>query len=186
MSLKNKLAAVVCGLALVGSIAAPMAAAADTAGQTNMDTGTTTVLVQTDPASTQIKFVVPTSIKFAAGADGTLTGPDEKDLAINNLSVFPIHVVSMQTTAYDGWNIVDDAATASTDNNIQFSVNGVAATSKGSDLSKDPQWNMGFTGAANSSINLSTAGRISKVNKNLDNTKQAATITWKLAAGDAE
>lgn len=189
MSLRNKIATVMCGLALVGTIGMPAAALAENneTDETNQTSGTTEVKVQTDPSNTQLDFEVPTVINFAADADGKLIAPNADSLKIKNRSVFPIHVTNMKVQGANGWSVVDDASKAKTQNNIQFKLNGAAASSKGVDLSKNSAWNMTYMGSAGDSIKLlASDGLISGVTQDLDKTAQVATITWTLAAGEAQ
>lgn len=189
MSIKNKIAAVACGLALAGTVAMPVAALADGGtgdATTPNNTGTTNVRVMTDPESTQLTFSVPTEINFAVAADGTLRGPSERELKIVNKSVFGIHVATMQVVNGDNWHVVSDVtdSAVTTGNNIQFKVNGVAA----SNTAQPANWDMQYAGANGDSVELNvTDGKVSKVTDDLSKTAvKAATITWTLAAGNAQ
>ena len=183
MSIKNKLAAVACGLALVGTVAAPVAALADTT--TNGTTGSTRVEVVATDAGNQITFSVPTVIPFHASADGTLEGPSADSTKITNLSVFPIHVTNMAVAAEHDWNLVPDANQSSADNSLSFNVHGVTAAAS-TDLASDINWNMSHKDdGAKASIALATSGAVSHVKKDISTSTKIATITWTLAAGNA-
>ena len=98
--------AVGAGLALALAMgAAPTAAMAD------VRVGTTDVTVKADISN--VSFKAPTVIPFAANADGTLVGPSDKTITIDNLSAYGIHVTNMKVTAKNDWTIVADAKTGS-------------------------------------------------------------------------
>ena len=91
---KTGIAAAMCGLGLVAGLV-PAAAFAD-------NTGTTDVKVQTDPASTQLSFEVPTLIQFGVDSAGTLTGPSPEVLmpirrthSISRLTVTRLRLVRL-------------------------------------------------------------------------------------------
>lgn len=190
MSIKNRAVAVACGLALTTTALAPAAAfaAGNTTTVTSGNTGTTdvTVQVQKDQGVDQLAFEVPTVIPFAARADGTLVGPSASETKIVNLSVFPIHVTGMSTSAKGtGWSLVADAENSSETNSLSFELNGVSAATP-ADLSADKSWNMGYAGSGKDSVAIASTGKVSHVTKDLSSAQKAATVTWTLAAGAAE
>lgn len=192
--LGSKALAAACGLGLAASLlgtAGPAFAQDFSTGET----GSTEVQLKADTSN--MTFRVPTVINFAAGADGELTTPSDEATAIENLSVFGIHVTGMKVTAEESWNIVADkqaAASASTNNNITFSVgpdgaaqNAADATGNGVDLSANTAFNMTYQGGADDTLELLSSGSIARVDGSKlsgENTK-VATITWTLAPGSA-
>lgn len=191
MSIKNRAVAVACGLALATTALAPAAAFA--AGNTTLvkdgNTGTTEVTIKAQKdaqGNDQLAFEVPTVIPFAAKANGELVGPSKETTEIVNLSVFPIHVTGMSTSAKDtGWNLVADAENSSETNSLSFELNGVSAF-KPANLSADKSWNMGYAGSGTDSVAIASTGKVSHVTKDLSKAQKAATVTWTLAAGFAE
>lgn len=189
MSIKNRTIAVVCGLALAATALAPAAAFA---GPTIGNTGTTNVTIQVDKGGQggqedQLAFTVPTEIPFAAKADGTLVGPTANKTQIVNKSVFPIHVTSMDVSnGTTDWKLVTEASSKATDaNQLSFKLNGISAATH-ADLTEDVRWNMGYSGSATGSIDISSEGKVANVTKDLSTAQKAATITWTLAAGSAQ
>ena len=188
MSIKNRVAAVTCGLALAATVFAPAAAFAATG-----NTGTTEVTViaekGTEPGHTdedQLAFEVPTKIAFAAKADGTLVGPRADATKIVNKSVFGIHVTNIDVTAANSWKLVSDTTTDAENNEIAFTLNGEQARSN-ADVSADAKWNMAYAGSTSGSdsVEITTAGKVARVTNDLKTEQKAATITWTLAAGNA-
>lgn len=187
MSIKNRTIAVVCGLALATTALAPAAALAAPLG----NTGTTDVTIQVDKGGQggqedQLAFDVPTEIPFAAKADGTLVGPSKDAIKIVNKSVFPIHVTGMSTSTGDmGWNLVADASKSESNDSLSFELNNVSAATP-ADLSANKDWNMGYAGSGKDSVAIISTGKVSHVTKDLSKPQKAATITWTLAAGNAQ
>lgn len=188
MSIKNRTIAVVCGLALAATALAPAAAFAD---PTIGNTGHTDVTIQVDKGGQggkedQLSFDVPTEIPFAAKADGTLVGPSKDAIKIVNKSVFPIHVTGMSTSTGDtGWNLVADASKSESNDSLSFELNNVSAATP-ADLSANKDWNMGYAGSGKDSVAITSTGKVSHVTKDLSKSQKAATITWTLAAGNAQ
>lgn len=187
MSIKNRAVAVACGLALATTALAPAAAfaAGNTTTVTSGNTGTTdvTVQVQKDQGVDQLAFEVPTVIPFAAKANGELVGPSASETRIVNLSVFPIHVTGMSTSAKGtGWSLVADASKSTSENSLSFELNGVSAATP-ADLSAKAAWSMGYAGSGKDSVAITSTGKVSHVTKDLSSAQKAATITWTLAAG---
>ena len=183
MSIKNRAVAAVCGLALATTALAPAAAFA------TGNTGTTEVTIKAatdDQGNDQLAFEVPTVIPFAANADGKLIGPSADKTKIVNLSVFPIHVTGMSTSAENtGWSLVADASKSTNENSLSFELNGVSAATP-ADLSTSKTWNMGYAGSNTDSVPVKSTGKVSHVTKDLSKAQKAATVTWTLAAGFAE
>lgn len=187
MSIKNRAVAVACGLALATTALAPAAAfaAGNTTTVTSGNTGTTdvTVQVQKDQGVDQLAFEVPTVIPFAAKANGELVGPTASETRIVNLSVFPIHVTGMSTSAKGtGWSLVADASKSASENSLSFELNGVSAATP-ADLSAKAAWSMGYAGSGKDSVAITSTGKVSHVTKDLSSAQKAATVTWTLAAG---
>ena len=115
-----------------------------------------------------------------ATASGTLIGPDADAIAIRNLSAFPIRVKQMNTTAEAPFNLVDDVAKSSGNNDFQMSMNGVAVKQT-VELPDDGTWSMGYKGNEKGSDKLPiiiSDAKIDRVTANLSAAKKAATITW--------
>lgn len=191
MSIKNRAVAVACGLALATTALAPAAAfaAGNATTVTSGNTGTTEVTVEAQKdaqGKDQLAFEVPTVIPFAAKADGTLVGPSADETKIVNLSVFPIHVTGMSTSAEGtGWSLVADASKSASENSLSFELNGVSAATA-ADLSADKSWDMGYAGSGTDSVAIASTGKVSHVTKDLSEARKAATVTWTLAAGSAQ
>lgn len=191
MSIKNRAVAVACGLALATTALAPAAAFA--AGNTTLvkdgNTGTTEVTIKAQKdaqGNDQLAFEVPTVIPFAAKANGELVGPSASETRIVNLSVFPIHVTGMSTSAKGtGWSLVADASKSASENSLSFELNGVSAATP-ADLSANTAWDMGYAGSGKDSVAITSTGKVSHVTKDLSSAQKAATVTWTLAAGAAK
>lgn len=191
MSIKNRAVAVACGLALATTALAPAAAfaAGNATTVTSGNTGTTEVTIEAQKdaqGNDQLAFEVPTKIPFAAKADGTLVGPSADETKIVNLSVFPIHVTGMSTSAKGtGWSLVADASKSASENSLSFELNGVSAATP-ANLSADASWNMGYEGSGANTVAIASTGKVSHVTKDLSSAQKAATVTWTLAAGAAK
>lgn len=188
MSIKNKLAAVACGLALVGTVAAPVAALAaqDESGNvTGQTTGTTNVTVQTDPSGTQLSFTVPTIIPFYVANGGTMITASGTNLKIVNNSVFPIHVSKVKVAAVNPFTVT---STDTTENGFDFTLDGVKASDAlGEDGVDYTPTTLGYAGSAQASHPVAVKnGKINKVTEDISSAKNAATITWTLASGKAQ
>lgn len=191
MSIKNRAVAVACGLALATTALAPAAAfaAGNTTTVKDSNTGTTEVTIKAQKdaqGNDQLAFEVPTVIPFAAKANGELVGPSKETTEIVNLSVFPIHVTGMSTSAKGtGWSLVADASKSASENSLSFELNGVSAATP-ADLSANTAWDMGYAGSGKDSVTITSTGKVSHVTKDLSSAQKAATVTWTLAAGAAK
>lgn len=142
--------------------------------------GTTDVTVQVAEGDENLAWSVPTQIPMKATASGTLIGPDADAIAIRNLSAFPIRVKQMDTNTEAPFNLVDDVAKSSGNNDFQMSMNGVAVKQT-VELPDDGTWSMGYAGNEAGSDKLPIAisdAKIARVTANLSAAKKAATITW--------
>lgn len=103
-----------------------------------------------DGLGDNIAFVVPVAITYAARANGVLIGPT--NAAIENRSVFPIHVSSVDVDEVEPFSIVDDASSVIGYNIVDFSIGPVHDMIEGAGyLEKTPvntpfEWNMGAYG----------------------------------------
>lgn len=192
MSVKNRAAAVACGLALAATVFAPVSAFAADTDVTSGNTGSTEVTIISEKSDKggltgddQLAFSVPTQIAFAAKADGTLVGPSKEATKITNKSVFGIHVTNMAVAEQSPWKLVGDASASAETNAFSISLNNVAAASS-VDLSDNTAWNMTYAGSAGDSVELESAGKIANVDVDLASAQKVATITWTLAAGNAK
>ena len=163
--------------------------------------GTTKVMVKTEIDN--IKFNAPTVIPFVAQADGTLQGPSEDAITIDNLSAYGIHVTNMKIDAMNTWTIAADAKAGSAQNSIDFKVgpadglqDAYAATQgTGIDLSKNAAFDMGYLGIADGSdkIKLKASGNVARVTRDIFHLTSAAnkaetgdsvaSITWTVEPG---
>lgn len=142
--------------------------------------GTTDVTVQIAEGDENLAWSVPTRIPMKATAGGTLIGPDANAIAIRNLSAFPIRVKQMDTTAETPFNLVDDVAESSGNNDFMMTMNGIVAKQT-VELPDDGTWTMGYKGNGEGSDELPIAisnAKIARVTADLSATKKAATVTW--------
>ena len=188
-SVKRNAVAVACGLALAAGAFAPavaMAADAHNTGSTEVAIGYHESIDPNNPDAQQLSFSVPAKISFAAKADGTLMGPSETAVSIANESVIPIHVTKMAVAGQDPFHVVPDVAASTGANDVQLTINNVKAAAD-VNLSADTAWNMDYKGGAKDTLALSiTDAKIARVTADLSNAPKAATITWTLAAGNAQ
>lgn len=186
-SMKRNAVAVACGLALAAGAFAPAVAMADgNTGSTEVAIGYHESIDPSNPDTQQLSFSVPAKMSFAAKADGTLMGPSETAVSIANESVIPIHVTKMAVAGQDPFHVVADVAASTGDNDVQLAINNVKAAAD-VDLSADAAWNMDYKGGAKATLPLSiTDAKIARVTADLSNAPKAATITWTLAAGNAQ
>lgn len=169
--------------------------AAPTAAMAEVRVGTTDVTVKADISN--VSFKAPTVIPFAAQADGTLVGPSDKTITIDNLSAYGIHVTNMKVTAKNDWTIVADAKTGSAQNSIDFKVGpdkaekdaSSATQTTGLDLSKDVSFDMKYKGIADGTdkIKLNMSGHVARVTRDIYHAggtgDQVASITWTVEPG---
>lgn len=186
------LAAVCAGLALAGSLAAPVTALAEDNSQSSVTEVTIVSATNDGEGKTQqdenLRWSVPTQIAFAAKADGTLVGPDATSTQIKNLSAFPIHVKGFEAEQVNPFNLVSDVTKGDAANAFQFSMSADGGTTKvdaatgSADLGSE--WNMGYQGGGTDTLSVTTSdGRIARVNADLSQAQRAATITWTVASG---
>ena len=185
-NLKARVGALAVSLVMATAIATPVLAFAD--GTTS--TKSTEVTIQSVTPGLgpdgNLSFSAPTEIPFVAKADGTMLAPSAKTLKIQNLSVFPIHVVNMAVTAESPFKLVKDVKEGTDANVFQFTVNGLQADAF-ADTSTNTAWNMGYAGSANDKISLDiTDAKIARVTSDISTPQKAATITWTVASGAAQ
>lgn len=183
-NLKARVGALAVSLVMATAIATPVLAFAD--GTTSQSTEVTIQSVTPGPGPDgNLSFKVPTRIPFVAKADGTMLAPSADTLKIQNLSVFPIHVVNMAVTEQPPFKLVPDVEKSTDANVFQFTVNGLQAAAS-VDTSINTAWNMGYAGSANNTISLNiTDAKIARVTTDITTPQQAATITWTVASGAA-
>ena len=169
--------------------------AAPTVAMAEVRVGTTDVTVKADISN--VSFKAPTVIPFAANADGTLVGPSDKTITIDNLSAYGIHVTNMKVTAKNDWTIVADAKKGSAQNSIDFKVGpdkaekdaSSATQTTGLDLSKDASFDMKYQGIADGTdkIKLNVSGHVARVTRDIYHATgtgdQVASITWTVEPG---
>ena len=184
-SLKARVGALAVSLVMATAIATPALAFAD--GTTSQSTEVTIQSVTPGPGPDgNLSFKVPTRIPFVAKADGTMLAPSADTLKIQNLSVFPTHVVNMAVTEQSPFKLVADVTVGTTANAFQFTVNGLQAAAS-VDTSVNTAWNMGYAGSANNTISLNiTDAKIARVTTDITTPQKAATITWTVASGAAQ
>ena len=201
-------AGMVCGCLLL----TPMVAfAATPSAGTQTGTGTTDVTVVVDDAEMggtidpanpdtnndgigdNIAFTVPASINFVAAADGTLTGPSATSAYIENLSGFGIRASSFDVDAENEWTIIENDSTASAANSVDFqfgpqadSLDAYDYLSK-TDVATPSAWNMaaGTDSGTVDRVQMSTAGNLFKVDKDITTASKIATIKTYIKAGNA-
>lgn len=184
-SLKARVGALGVSLVMATAIATPALAFAD--GTTSQSTEVTIQSVTPGPGPDgNLSFKVPTRIPFVAKADGTMLAPSADTLKIQNLSVFPTHVVNMAVTEQSPFKLVPDVEKSTDANVFQFTVNGLQAAAS-VDTSINTAWNMGYAGSANNTISLNiTDAKIARVTTDITTPQKAATITWTVASGAAQ
>lgn len=184
-SLKARVGALAVSLVMATAIATPALAFAD--GTTSQSTEVTIQSVTPGPGPDgNLSFKVPTRIPFVAKADGTMLAPSADTLKIQNLSVFPTHVVNMAVTEQSPFKLVPDVEKSTDANVFQFTVNGLQAAAS-VDTSINTAWNMGYAGSANNTISLNiTDAKIARVTADISTPQKAATITWTVASGAAQ
>lgn len=184
-SLKARVGALAVSLVMATAIATPALAFAD--GTTSQSTEVTIQSVTPGPGPDgNLSFKVPTRIPFVAKADGTMLAPSADTLKIQNLSVFPTHVVNMAVTEQSPFKLVPDVEKSIDANVFQFTVNGLQAAAS-VDTSINTAWNMGYAGSANNTISLNiTDAKIARVTTDITTPQKAATITWTVASGAAQ
>lgn len=184
-SLKARVGALAVSLVMATAIATPALAFAD--GTTSQSTEVTIQSVTPGPGPDgNLSFKVPTRIPFVAKADGTMLAPSADTLKIQNLSVFPTHVVNMAVTEQSPFKLVADVMVGTDANAFQFTVNGLQAAAS-VDTSVNAAWNMGYANSANNTISLNiTDAKIARVTSDISTPQKAATITWTVASGAAQ
>lgn len=184
-SLKARVGALAVSLVMATAIATPALAFAD--GTTSQSTEVTIQSVTPGPGPDgNLSFKVPTRIPFVAKADGTMLAPSADTLKIQNLSVFPTHVVNMAVTEQSPFKLVPDVEKSTDANVFQFTVNGLQAAAS-VDTSINTAWNMGYAGSANNTTSLNiTDAKIARVTTDITTPQKAATITWTVASGAAQ
>lgn len=184
-SLKARVGALAVSLVMATAIATPALAFAD--GTTSQSTEVTIQSVTPGPGPDgNLSFKVPTRIPFVAKADGTMLAPSADTLKIQNLSVFPTHVVNMAVTEQSPFKLVPDVEKSTDANVFQFTVNGLQAAAS-VDTSVNAAWNMGYANSANDKISLDiTNAKIARVTSDISTPQKAATITWTVASGAAQ
>lgn len=186
-NLKARVGALAVSLVMATAIATPALAFADGTTSTK-STEVTIQYVTPEPGGDNLSFSVPTQIPFVAKADGTMLVASADNLKIQNLSVFPIHVVNMAVAEQSPFKLVTNVAEGNDANAFQFKVNGLQAA-KSVDTSTNTAWNMGYAGSANDndaiSLNITDA-KIARVTADISTPQKAATITWTVASGAAQ
>lgn len=184
-SLKARVGALAVSLVMATAIATPALAFADSTTSQSTDVPIQSVTPGPGPDG-NLSFKVPTRIPFVAKADGTMLAPSADTLKIQNLSVFPIHVVNMAVTEQSPFKLVPDVEKSTDANVFQFTVNGLQAAAS-VDTSINTAWNMGYAGSANNTISLNiTDAKIARVTTDITTPQKAATITWTVASGAAQ
>ena len=183
-SLKARVGALAVSLVMATAIATPALAFAD--GPTSTKSTEVTIQSVTPGPDGNLSFTAPTQIPFVAKADGTMLVASADNLKIQNLSVFPIHVVNMAVTEQSPFKLVADVTVGTTANAFQFTVNGLQAAAS-VDTSVNAAWNMGYANSAHDKISLDiTDAKIARVTSDISMPQKAATITWTVASGAAQ
>lgn len=183
-NLKARVGALAVSLVMATAIATPALAFADGTTSTK-STEVTIQYVTPEPGGDNLSFSVPTQIPFVAKADGTMLVASADNLKIQNLSVFPIHVVNMAVAEQSPFKLVTNVAEGNDANAFQFKVNGLQAAAS-ADTRDDVAWNMGYAGSKTDAISLNiTDAKIARVTTDITKSQKAATITWTVASGAA-
>lgn len=196
-NMKSRAAAVAAGLAMVATMASPLAAfAADmqtaTPDNNSGSSQTTEVTIESlfsdsdgqQTSDDNLAFSTPTKIPFSAKADGTMLTASADHLQIVNKSVFPVHVTKMQVAEKGPFKLSQDVSKGTENNAFQFTAHGAQAAAE-VDLSQNKSWNMGYASSDTDHINLDvTDAKIARVTADLSTAQSAATITWTVASGN--
>lgn len=187
------LAAACAALALAAGLAA---ASASPALAADPNPASTTMSLKID--ATQIVASVPTDVAIAVKGDGTFVAPD--DVALENQSVFAVHVAKVKATVTDSpkFTLVakgDSFTNATTDDTLWMTVTAGTheldlSTATGTDgvETQAGQWNMGQASTADDTdkLSLALAGKVKNAKSiKTDTAATALTVQWTLAAGDA-
>jgi hypothetical protein len=156
-----------------------------------------------DGLGDNIAFTVPTSINFVADSAGKLTGPSAEAAYIENDSAFSIHASAFKTDTDNGWTIVDDDTTTSTQNAIDFQFGpetdkagnidayDYQEKAKIADNNEDKEfvedWNMASKAAEGTDdrVQLNTSGDIHNVTQDITQQTKVAQIHTYVTAGNA-
>lgn len=193
--MRPRVLAAACAAAL--ALAAGLAAAsASPALAADPNPASTTMSLKID--ATQIVASVPTDVPIAVKGDGTFVAPD--DVALENQSVFAVHVAKVKATVSDSpkFNLVAKSGfdTASDDDVLWMTVKAGTheldlSTATGTDgvETQAGQWNMGqateTAGDDTDKLALALAGAVKNAkNIKTDTAATALTVQWTLAAGE--
>lgn len=193
-SVKNRASRYVIGAVIAGSLAiaaVPGMAFAGEGSVKNQDvtgnTATTATYLQADSDSLNVS--APSEIHVKVKADGSFITPKVEATQIQNKSTFGIHVSKLTSATANSFTFAADASKATTDNAVQYSIQPGSGTAvqisdctKGKALTTT-DWNMTKTGDTGANLNLTTAGAINNITKDLANDQQFATLTWTFAPG---
>lgn len=186
-NLKARVGALAVSLVMATAIATPALAFADGTTSTKSTEVTIQSVTPGPGPDGNLSFSAPTEIPFVAKANGTMLVASADTLKIQNLSVFPIHVVNMAVTAESPFKLVANVEEGTDANVFQFTVNGLQADAF-ADTSTNTAWNMGYAGSANDNdailLNITDA-KIARVATDITTPRKAATITWTVASGAA-
>ena len=186
---KSKLLAGATTAALAVSMMPAMAFAADpsTTAGTETEQGSADTAVYLEADDSMLVVGAPTEIHVKAKADGTFVTPTAASTQITNGSIFGIHVDKVTATAENSFALVKGTSTSNdavsytvtpnsgTAINIADYVDGVDITGSDWDMTKD--------GTDGDHLNLTTAGSIANVTKDLNTDQKFATLTWTFQAG---
>lgn len=193
-SVKNRASRYVIGAVIAGSLAIAavpglaFASANTVAGETvTGSTDTTKTYLQGDSATMSVS--APSEIHVMVKADGSFITPTAASTQIKNASIFGIHVSKLASATANSFTFAADASKATTDNAVQYSIQPGSGTAvqisdctKGKALTTT-DWNLTKTGTDGAALNLTTAGAINNVTKDLGSDQQFATLTWTFAPG---
>ena len=180
-------AAALLGCALVGSAIAPLPALAQGVTKTETGSAATTVYLAAD--ASKIIASVPTQVNFLVNGDGTLIAPSDDALAIQNGSVFGIHVAKIRTETTNNFFYCGSAAQTNSENGVELNIAPAggaaisAADATGGVAPTDAAWNMDRKGSATSSVGVVMSGAVANVTNDLSKNQQFATVNWTFAAG---
>ncbi len=158
------------------------------AGETVVgNTDSTQVYLQADDGTLSVS--APTEIHVMVKADGTFVTPSAETTQIKNGSIFSVSVSKLAASAQGGFSLVKDASAATANDAVSYSI----APNKGTAVQvseyvggkaiTDSAWSMTKKGSTGANLNLTTAGAINNITKDLQKDQHFTTLSWTFKAG---
>lgn len=183
------MAGVIAGSLALATMPGMAFAAANTVAGETVNTGTDTTKVYLEADDGTLSVSAPTEIHVMVKADGSFITPSAASTQIKNASIFGVHVDKITAAAENGFALVTDAATTSSNDAVQYSVQPNSGTAVqiadyvGGNEVAGSDWDMTKAGTEGDHLDLTTAGAINNVTKDLNADQQFATLTWTFQAG---